>query len=68
MRARKISRARPRATVGRQLDVRLAWRAQERLELSLIGQNLLPDHHAELSSPPFGGVERGIYGRVALRY
>jgi iron complex outermembrane receptor protein len=51
-----------------ELDLRLAWHALEQVELSLVGQNLLHDHHAELPSPPYGSIERGVYGRVELRY
>jgi iron complex outermembrane receptor protein len=52
-----------------ELDMRLAWHALERVELSLVGQNLLHDHHAELATPTSGGlIERSVYGRVALRY
>ncbi|HVY80605.1 MAG TPA: TonB-dependent receptor [Steroidobacteraceae bacterium] len=51
-----------------ELDLRLAWRALERVELSLVGQNLLHDHHAEFPAPPFGSIERGVFGRVELRY
>jgi len=44
------------------LDARLAWHVTPRLELAVVGQNLLHDHHAEFSST--GGaieVERGVY-------
>jgi len=52
-----------------ELDVRLAWHALERLELSLVGQNLLHDHHPELSAATYGGeIERSVYGRLTLRY
>ena len=52
-----------------ELDLRLAWHALERVELSLVGQNLLHDHHPELATATVGGqVERSVYGRVALRY
>jgi iron complex outermembrane receptor protein len=52
-----------------ELDVRLAWRATERVELSVVGQNLLHAHHAELGTVALGGeIERSVYGRVALRY
>jgi iron complex outermembrane receptor protein len=53
-----------------ELDTRLAWHAGERLELSIVGQNLLHDHHPEygLPSPIRVEIERSIYGRVAWRY
>jgi iron complex outermembrane receptor protein len=45
------------------LDVRLGWRPLPRLELSLVGQNLLDPRHRE-----FGGgveIERGVYAKAA---
>ena len=48
------------------LDVRLAWRPTPRLELAVVGQNLLDPHH-----PEFGGgveIERGVYGMASLRF
>jgi iron complex outermembrane recepter protein len=51
------------------LDARLAWSAGRQLELAVVGQNLLADHHVE-----FGGnsasrteVRRGVYGQVTYR-
>jgi len=53
-----------------ELNTRLAWHASERLELSLIGQNLLHDHHTEYGFPAPTRVEiqRSLYGRLAWRY
>jgi iron complex outermembrane receptor protein len=51
-----------------ELDVRFAWHALERIELSLVGQNLLHDHHSEFPTPVGSEVERSVYGRIALRY
>jgi iron complex outermembrane receptor protein len=54
-----------------ELDVRLAWRPTENLELSIVGQNLLNDQHLEyvIASPnPRAEIERGIYGKVAYRW
>ena len=50
------------------LDVRFAWRASERIELSLAGQNLLHAQHLEFPTAAGSEIERSIYGRVALRY
>jgi iron complex outermembrane receptor protein len=51
-----------------ELDVRLAWRATNGLELALVGQNLLHDHHAEFGRPEMRGeVERGVYASVTWR-
>jgi iron complex outermembrane receptor protein len=38
------------------LDARVAWRPMKTLEFSLVGQNLLQDHHAEFSSSPQGQI------------
>ena len=53
-----------------ELNTRLAWHASERLELSLVGQNLLHNHHAEYGFPDPTRVEiqRSLYGRLAWRY
>ncbi|MCP4691011.1 MAG: TonB-dependent receptor, partial [Desulfobacterales bacterium] len=54
------------------LDVRLAWRPNENLEVSLVGQNLLEDEHMEFQQPfsPIAStaVERGVYGKVTWRF
>jgi iron complex outermembrane receptor protein len=51
-----------------EMDVRLGWkpRGDDSLELSIVGQNLLHDHHDEFGT----GVEiqRGIYGIVTFRH
>jgi len=52
-----------------ELDVRLAWRASEQVELSLVGQNLLHDHHLEFGTPAARGeIERSVYGKVAWQF
>jgi iron complex outermembrane recepter protein len=49
-----------------ELDLRLAWRGWRQMELSLVGQNLLHDRHAEFGAPTQRGeVERGMYARIA---
>lgn len=52
------------------LDLRLAWRPQRDLELSLVGQNLFAESHREGYYEPYSNipaeVQRGVYG--ALRY
>ena len=49
-----------------ELDVRLAWDGWRRVEISLVGQNLLHDHHAEFGEPAARGeIQRGVYGKVA---
>ena len=53
------------------VDARLAFRASNYLELSVVGQNLLKDHHEEFG-PPLGtipfGIERGIYGKATWEF
>jgi iron complex outermembrane receptor protein len=52
-----------------ELDVRLAWEASEQLELALVGQNLLHDHHAEFGTPAARGeIERSAYGKVTWQF
>jgi iron complex outermembrane receptor protein len=53
-----------------ELDVRLAWRATKRLELSIVGQNLLHDHHPEYGfpSPTREEIQRSVYGKVSFRW
>jgi iron complex outermembrane receptor protein len=50
------------------LDTQLTWKLAERMELSLTGQNLLRDHHAEFNDE-FQGVnssqvKRSAYGKL----
>lgn len=52
-----------------ELDVRLAWQLSRHAEVSLVGQNLLHDHHPEFGTPAARGEEqRSVLGRVVLRY
>jgi iron complex outermembrane receptor protein len=54
------------------LDVRLAWRPNKRVELSLVGQNLLQDSRLEgsleLYSVTHSKVQRGVYGTVKIDF
>lgn len=55
------------------MDMRLGWQATERIEVSVVGQNLLDSHHAEFvqsgGTPQFNGeIRRGVYGQVEYRY
>lgn len=50
-----------------EIDVRIAWRIMNKLELSVTGQNLLNDRHAEyvISSPnPRAEIERSVYCKL----
>jgi iron complex outermembrane receptor protein len=53
-----------------EMDTRLAWHAGERLELSIVGQNLLHNHHTEygVQDPTRGEIQRSVYGKLAWRY
>jgi iron complex outermembrane receptor protein len=53
-----------------EMDTRLAWQAGRGLELSLVGQNLLHDHHPEYGfpSPTTVQIQRSVYGKIAWRF
>ena len=52
-----------------ELDVRLAWRPTPKLEFSIVGQNLLHDHHPEFGAlPSRQEIERSVYGKVTWRF
>jgi iron complex outermembrane recepter protein len=53
------------------MDLRLAYRPRKHVELALVGQNLLQDHHLEQQSSTFvqaTEVPRGVYGTVTWRH
>jgi len=54
------------------MDVRLAWESGNGLEIAVVGQNLLDNHHPEfLDAPTRPGVtevQSGVYGMVTWRY
>ena len=53
-----------------ELDTRIGWHVSPRLELSVVGQNLLHGHHPEYGfpSPTRVEIERSVYGKIAWRY
>lgn len=53
-----------------ELNARLAWRPTKNLEFSIVGQNLLHDHHPEYGFPGPNRVEikRSAYGKVTWRF
>jgi iron complex outermembrane receptor protein len=56
-----------------ELDLRLGWKPIPNIDLSLVGQNLLDNHHPETSRSPLLAtqpteVQRSIYGRITWRY
>ena len=54
------------------LDVRLGWRPSEHFEFSVVGQNLLDNQHPEFGSAivssPRTEVQRGVYGKITIRF
>lgn len=49
-----------------EMDVRVAKQLSKQLELSLVGQNLLHDHHVEFGTPASRGeIQRGVYLKIA---
>ena len=53
-----------------ELDQRIGWSPTGKIELSLIGRNLLDRQHPEFGapSPAREEVRRNIYGRIVLRF
>ncbi|MGV3753774.1 MAG: TonB-dependent receptor plug domain-containing protein [Verrucomicrobiota bacterium] len=52
-------------------DVRLSYRVNDRLELSLVGQNLLDNQHPEqavIVLTTSAEVPRGVYGKITWRF
>ncbi|MGA2030209.1 MAG: hypothetical protein ABSG87_09070, partial [Verrucomicrobiota bacterium] len=63
------------ATVGTvpayaEMDVRLGWHATKNLEISIVGQNLLHDQHAEAGFPGTAQeqIVRSIFGKIAWSF
>jgi len=53
-----------------ELDTRLAWPVTKNIEVSVVGQNLLHDQHAEYGFPRSGREEivRSVYGKITCRF
>lgn len=53
-----------------EFNTRIGWQPSEHFELSLVGDNLLHNHHAEygFTSAARVEIERSVYGRLAWRY
>lgn len=53
-----------------ELDLRIAWHPAPQMEVSLVGQNLLHDHHPEYGFPGSTREEvgRNLYAKIAWRY
>jgi iron complex outermembrane receptor protein len=52
------------------LDVRIGWMLSKTIELNLVAQNLLDNHHPEFipASPSAREIERSIYGKATFRF
>jgi iron complex outermembrane receptor protein len=52
------------------LDVRLSWKVNKIIELSMVGQNLVKKSHTEFvpTSPAAKNIERSVYGKIACRF
>lgn len=53
-----------------ELNLRLGWRPVKNIEVSLVGQNLLHDQHAEygVAGPNQIDIERGVFGKVRWEF
>ena len=54
-----------------ELNAKLTWHPTAKLDVSLVGQNLLHRRHAEFGAPtptPRREIERGVYGAVEWRF
>ena len=53
-----------------ELDLRLGWHATKNIEVAVVGQNLLHDHHAEagFSGPTQEQIVRNVYGEVTFHW
>jgi iron complex outermembrane receptor protein len=53
-----------------EMDVRLAWHATKNLEFSIVGQNLLHDHHPEYGfpSPTRTEIPRSVFGKISWHF
>ncbi len=53
------------------MDVRMAWRPVSGIELSMVGQNLLAQHHQEYREESFTQpteIDRSFYGKISWRF
>lgn len=50
------------------MDMRVGWMARRNLELAIVGQNLLDDHHPEFKAAFYNGIEpevvRSVYAKA----
>ncbi len=54
------------------LDLRLGWKPWKDLDISIVAQNLLDNHHPEFPpaviQTPQAEIERAVYGKVTFRF
>jgi iron complex outermembrane recepter protein len=55
------------------MDARLAWHVRKNVELSVVGQSLLQNRHAEFSptailANPQTDVPRSVYGKITWQF
>lgn len=61
----------PNADSYVEVDLRLGWHVTQDFELSVVGQNLLDNHHVELANknnPNAPQVERSVYGKLTWSF
>lgn len=51
-----------------EMDMRLGWRPTERLEFSVVGQNLFHNHHQEFPGTGNPESQRAVYGKTAVKF
>jgi iron complex outermembrane recepter protein len=53
-----------------EMDLRIGWHATKNVEVSIVGQNLLHDQHAEsgFAGPTQEQIERSVYGKISCRF
>lgn len=49
-------------------DLRLGYKLSSKIDLSLVGQNLLDNHHFEQNSQNSTAVQHGVYGKIVWRF
>jgi len=54
------------------LDTNLTWKPRERVSFSIVGQNLLKDHHMEFEDPngslQSGQIKRSAYAKISWQF
>ncbi len=62
----------PQIAAYTRVDTQLSWRIAESVNVSVVGQNLLRDHHVEFNDPlqsvNSSQVPRGVYGKFTWRF